>query len=206
MAASASDPRTTPMRSFEPHRIAFYECDAWVSYYRRDWGRFMRAAIGLVREGFGMSWPRTIRGAYMVLRANQLWAPNPDNDPVAAQTMMRRFFSLVNSAHHLGIDVDEAARLEVNWWRVHRELQYCREPDGYLVQPLTDALADAYAHVYSIDPGSVRAAAALRAEAMVHSDRWVREGGSRHSPLLVDELTCLARSYGALLETVRTDS
>jgi hypothetical protein len=28
-----------------------------------------------------MSWPRTLRGAWLVLRANQKWAPVPDNDP-----------------------------------------------------------------------------------------------------------------------------
>jgi len=49
----------------------------------------------------------------------------------------------------------------------------------------------------------VRRAAELRARAMVYSDLWVRQGCDLGSPLLVEELTCLVRSYGALLVAVR---
>ena len=38
---------------------------------------------------------------------------------------------------------------------------------------------------------------------MVFSDRWVRRGCDLGDPLLVEELTCLVRSYAALLEAVR---
>jgi hypothetical protein len=30
-------------------------------------------------------------GAWLVLRANQVWAPFPDNDPDAARALMKRF-------------------------------------------------------------------------------------------------------------------
>ena len=33
------------------------------------------------RAGFGMNRVRTLQGAWYVLRANQVWAPYPDNDP-----------------------------------------------------------------------------------------------------------------------------
>ena len=39
-----------------------------------------------------MSWPRTLRGAWLVLRANQKWAPVPDNDPQAARALMAAFY------------------------------------------------------------------------------------------------------------------
>ena len=77
------------MRSFDPVRLGGYEADAWVAYYQRRWGTFLRAAIGMVREGFGMPRARTLRGAWLVLRANQAWAPYPANDPDRARALMR---------------------------------------------------------------------------------------------------------------------
>src|SRR5262245_50673926 len=119
------------MRDFDPVRLGTHEADLWVSYYQRRWRTFLRAAVGAVRVGFGMPWPRTLRGAWLVMRANQAWAPYPDNDPDAARAYMRRFYVLVTRTHHEDFDVDEAARLEVAWWRAHRYLQ--REaPDGSL--------------------------------------------------------------------------
>lgn len=188
------------MRSFAPHRLGRLECDAWVAYYRREWGRFLQSSVGMVREGFGMSWPRTLQGAYLVLRANQLWAPYPDNDAAGAQETMRRFYDLVANEHRLLLDVDRAAELEVEWWRVHRYLQ--RESTDGSTAPLVDALAALYAHVYDLPEQAVRPAAQLRAQAMVVSDRWVEEGCDLGSPLLVGELTDLVQSYGALRAAV----
>jgi hypothetical protein len=53
------------------------------TYYRRKWAAFLAASVALVRAAFRMNWPRTLVGAWLVLRANQVWAPFPDNDPDA---------------------------------------------------------------------------------------------------------------------------
>ncbi len=188
------------MRSFAPHRLGRLECDAWVGYYRHEWARALQCFVGMVREGFGMSWPRTMQGAYLVLRANQLWAPYPDNDAAGAQDAMRRFYALVADQHRLRIDPYRAAELEVEWWRIHRYLQ--RETVDGSIEPLVDAVTALYAYVYDVPEDKVREAARLRSEAMVVSDRWVEEGCDLGSPLLVDELTGLVRSYAALRAAV----
>ena len=56
-----------------------------MTYYRREWVPFLRAAVRLTRYTFGLPWPQTLQGAWLVLRANQLWAPFPDNDPDGAR-------------------------------------------------------------------------------------------------------------------------
>jgi len=56
------------VRDFDPVRLGSLETDAWVTYYQRRWGPFLRAAVGMVRVGFAMPWPRTILGAWLVLR------------------------------------------------------------------------------------------------------------------------------------------
>lgn len=108
------------MRSFDPRRIGALEC----AYYQRDWPTFLRAALGLTGHAFGLGPLATLRGAWLVLRANQLWAPFPDNDPDGTRRCMQRFYQLVADRHGESFDTTVAARLEVEWWRVHREVQY----------------------------------------------------------------------------------
>ncbi len=195
------------MRSFDPLRVGRLECDAWVAYYRRRWPRFFAAAIALTRETFGLSWPQTIRGAWLVLRANQLWVPKAGNDPDGARDCMRRFYALVAVRHGESFDTSEAARLEVEWWRLHRELQdpARRGEEGELDSrelELSGAIAALFSHVYGVRPETVREAAVHRALAMRHSDRWVAEGSDPASPLIPLERGQLIDSYVSLKDGV----
>lgn len=188
------------MRSFDPRLAGARECRAWETYYRRKWAAFLFASVGMVRAAFGMSWPRTLVGAWLVLRANQKWAPVPDNDPEAARSLMARFYRLLVASEAASIDPRRAAELEVEWWRAHREAQHGRasEPDSSLVA----ALEELYAYSYSVDPAEVRLAAELRATAMVVSDQWVTSGCVPDDPRLARERSLLIRSYAALLAAV----
>jgi len=187
------------MRSFDPRRVGSLECRAWETYYRRKWAAFLVASVGLVRAAFRMSWPRTLVGAWLVLRANMVWAPFPDNDPDKARALMRRFYQLLRrSEPSTSFDPTRASELEVEWWRVHREHQHA----GDSSEGLTVALRDLYAYTYSAEPAEVREAARLRAEAMDISDRWVEAGSDPANPLLEEERALLVRSYAALLAAV----
>ena len=190
------------LRSFDPARVADLEFRAWVGYYLRDWPGVLRASVGLVRAGFGMDWLRTLHGAWLVLRANQLWAP-ADNDPAGARRCMRRFYGLLKISYGEPRDVAEAARLEVDWWRVHRQRQYAAQPiDGDPGDELVAALTRLYAFLYDEPDDAVRPAAVYRTEAMDLSDQWVAEGCHPDSPLLAQEHAALVRSYAALLAAV----
>jgi hypothetical protein len=189
-----------PHRAFDPRRVGSLECAAWVAYYRRAWLPFMRSAIGLTRHTFGLPWPSTLYGAWLVLRANQLWAPFPDNDPDGARREMERFYRLITRRYHEPFDPARAAVLEVEWWRIHREHQHT--DDGGADRPLIDALSALYAYVYGVPQPSVRAAAEQRVLAMRRSDRWVALGRDLASPLIGEERTALVRSYAALLAVV----
>jgi hypothetical protein len=188
------------MRAFDPVPLGRRECRAWAAYYQRRWFVLLGNAVGMVRSGFRMSWPRTLLGSLYVLRAIRAWAPYPHNDPVAAERLMRRFYALVARVHGGPADPTEAARLEVAWWRVHRDLQRERPQDDR--GPLVDALTTLYGYVYSCPAEDVRPAARLRAEAMRISDAWVAAGCDPASPLLTQEESTLVRGYGALLAAV----
>lgn len=200
VTSSARPPSVKAHRSFDPRRVGSLERDAWVAYYRREWIAFLRAAILLTRHTFALPWPQTIKGAWLVLRANQLWAPFPDNDPEGARKAMRRFYAIVADQHREAIDPVRAAELEVEWWRVHREHQHASS--GLDRQSLVDALAALYGYVYSVPEDDVRVAAEQRALAMDHSDRWVTEGCDLGSPLIEQERAALVRSYAGLLAAV----
>ncbi len=186
-------------RDFDPVRVGNLETDAWAAYYRRQWGPFLKAAVGMVGAGFGMNRRKTLYGAYLVLRANQKWAPYPDNDPDACRDLMRRFYLLVaRDGDDLHIDPARAARLEVEWWRRHREHQHDAGVPG---SDLEQSLVDLYAYVYVADPDRVRPAAAARVQAMDLSDAWVAAGCADET-LLAQERRALVASYTALRRAV----
>jgi hypothetical protein len=184
------------MRGFDPRAVGRWECRAWETYYRRRWGAFLVASVALVRSAFEMNWRDTLRGAWLVLRANQKWAPFPNNDPDAARALMTRFYALLDA----DLDPRRAAELEVEWWRAHRDAQHPER--GGSQQQLVEALADLYSYTYGQEKDEVRQAAQLRADAMEVSDRWVQAGANPDDPLLAEERALLVRSYAALLAAV----
>ena len=196
----------TRLRSFDPVRLADLEYRVWVAYYQRRWARLLIASAGLVRRGFGMDWYRTLHGAWLVLRANQLWGPYPDNHPKRAQACMRRFYALVRLTYGEPANPAKAAELEVDWWRVHRESQHRGGApaidDGEPGQDLVESLLRLYCYLYGDPEAALRPAAVHRARAMDLSDQWVREGCQPDSRLLPLEHAALVRSYAAMLAAV----
>jgi hypothetical protein len=197
---SRSRAPASPMRSFDPRAVGRLECRAWETYYRRQWLACLVTFVALVRAAFRMSRPRTLAGAWLVLRANVKWAPYPDNDPDAARALMTRFYRLLRASEAASFDPARAAALEVEWWRAHRAAQHGAGPGAR--EELVGALRDLYAYTYGADPEAVAAAAELRAEAMDVSDRWVADGCDPEAPALAQERALLVRSYAALLAAV----
>jgi hypothetical protein len=187
------------MRSFDPRAVGSFECRAWETYYRREWAAFLLASVRMVRAAFRMGWPQTFQGAWLVLRANQKWAPVPDNDPDAARALMRKFYVLLLANEPTArFAPTRASELEVEWWRAHRAHQGGDES----FESLAGALTDLYAYTYDADPAAVRPAAELRAEAMDVSDAWVERGCDPDDPELARERALLVRSYASLLAGV----
>lgn len=183
--------------SFDPVAVGRSECDAWATYYRRDWWRFLRSVLAMVRSGFALGPVADLRGAWYVLRANQVWAPYPDNDPQAARRLMAGFYRLTARAGRLDVDPVRAAELEVGWWHEHRQHQH--DPAGSVAE-LLDALIRLYAYVYHAEQAAVRRAAEHRVAAMELSDAWVAAGCRMDDPLLDAERLALVASYAALRE------
>lgn len=188
-------PRT--IRSFDPARVARLETENWEAYYQKRWGRLLQVSVGMVQEAFGLNFWQALQGAYLVGRAEIAAAPFPNNDVPKAEAYMRRFYGMVKRIHQEDFDVAQAARLEVNWWVVHR--QHFGQTDS---QPLVEALIELYTATFRLPAERVRAAAYYRAEAMRYSDRWVNESKASGSPLLAQVEAELLKSYTALRAAV----
>jgi hypothetical protein len=202
MGTETAGPRPpNRLRSFDPVRIANLEYRVWVGYYLRRWPQVLAASVGLVRAGFGMDWIRTLHGAWLVLRANQLWAPYPDNHPNRVRACMRRFYALVRLTYGEPSNPAKAAELEVDWWRAHREAQHAPDPADS-GEELVESVTRLDCYLYAEPAAAIRPAAVERARAMDLSDQWVREGCQPDSPLLPLERAALVRSYAALLAAV----
>ena len=95
----------------------------------------------------------------------------------------------------------KAAELEVDWWRVHRQVQYSTAP-GAGADDLVESVTRLYSYLFGEPEAEVRPAAVYRVRAMGLSDRWVREGCLPDSPLLPLVRAALVRAYAVLLAAV----
>ncbi len=186
-----------PMRRFDPRKLAHYEKENYVAYYQKDWLKLLRVSVGLVKESFGLSLWQAVYAAYLVARAEIAFAPFPDNDVPKAESYMQRFYQFLKKIHHEEFDVTRAAKLEVNWWIVHRKLFGNAEN-----RELVETLKNLYAEAYGIELAKVEEAALLRAKGMLYSDLWVNAGKQIDSPLLAQEEEALYNSYSALKKAI----
>ena len=201
-AGAVGRPASQPsrLRSFDPARVADLEYRAWVGYYRHQWYQALMAFAGLTKMGYGMDWRRTLHAAWLALRAIQLWAPLPDNNPGGARARMRRFYALVRLSYGEPASPAKAAELEIDWWRVHRQVQY--SVPGVAREDLVESVTRLYCYLFGEPEPAIRPTAVCRVQAMGLSDQWVREGCRPDSPLLPLVHAALVRSYAALLAAV----
>ncbi len=93
----------------------------------------------------------------------------PGQRPGAASALMARFYRMLAANERSKLDPVKQPRLEVQWWRAHRENQYGAAVQGGAgrgaARPLRLLLRGG--------PRRVREAAQLRADAMDISDRWI---------------------------------
>lgn len=192
--------KTSPMRTFDPRKVAYLEKEAWVAYYQKRWLRLLQVLIELVETTFGLSFVQALWAGYLNTRAQLAFAPFPNNNVPRAEEYMRRFYAYVKNIHRENFDERETAHLEVNWWVVHRQLFGQTEN-----QALVDAVADLYASAYQVARAQVYPAAYHRAQAMIYSDAWVKSERASDSPLLKQEEEELFNSYAALRQAVQIE-
>ena len=185
------------LAKFDPRRLAYYEKENYVAYYRRRWPRLLVVSISMVKEAYQLSLPQAIYAAYLVARAEMAAAPFPNNDIPRAEAYMRRLFRFLKEMYALNLDVAQTAQAEVNWWVVHRRM-FAQEQNQELIM----ALADAMSAFFGRSADTLMDAAVERAQGILYSDQWVRSGMDGASPLLKMEEDALCEGYSSLREVL----
>jgi hypothetical protein len=191
-------PGRSPLTAFDPEAVGRAEQKAWAAYYLHQWPTLFDLMLRMTRGAFGLSLPQAVYASYLNTEAQIIWSRQGAQDGLAEE-YMRRFYAYVREPVSGTYDVNNAAKLEVQWWAVHRNRdQY---PDH---SALAQALADTYAEVYQLPADKLLPAGGARAAAMDLSDQWNREGKDPSSPLLEQIATLLVQSYRSLSEAVGT--
>jgi hypothetical protein len=185
------------LAKFDPRRLAYYEKENYVAYYRKRWLRLLFVSIAMVKEAYQLSWSQAVYGAYLVARAEMAAAPFPNNDIPRAEAYMRRLFLFLKGIYAFQFDEAATAHQEVNWWVVHRQL-FAQENNQEVIAALAGAMS-----AFLGKPAQVfMQAAEQRARGILYSDQWVRSGMQENSPLLQLEEKALCAGYSRLRDAL----
>jgi len=168
--ASSAGQRKAP--DFNPVKVAYYEKAGWEAYYDRSWLRAFGLMVRLNREEFHMSLPVALAAAVDIVRASMAFAPR-DNDVQAATEHIRRYYEKARRSVGIPADAETLARLEMDYWIVHRRLALERTLDHNLdnIAPLVDSLTTLHSALFSVQPEAARRSAEYRALAAQAVDR-----------------------------------
>src|SRR5256714_4907033 len=158
-------PRTTQMREFDPDEVARLETLMWRSYYEKQRVRLFNQATELLRTQYHMTPVKSNLVAYYAANAAFVFKGGKQrSDYEKALPDLIKFYNYVHHMSDIDFDVDKAAKLELEWWIIHRQRAQHAPGD------LDRALAELQAELYRVPVVRVMEHGRLRAEAMTIRD------------------------------------
>ena len=167
----SSAPGPQDLRMFNPHEVACLETEMWRSYYEGRRAALFFQMSSLLRSQYGFRWLQSQLSAFEATRAAfvfQKGSARPDYE--LALPALRRYYSAIERRSRTPFDVNEAARLELEWWIIHRErARYGRTA-------LEHALAELQSSIFQQRSTAFHEHAAARAAAMLVRDELSARG------------------------------
>lgn len=165
-------PRRTSLREFDADEVARLETAMWRSYYSRERVKLFGEMAELLRTQYRLPLLRSNAVAYRAAKAAFVFKDGRARaDYERALPDLVNFYRSVRAVSDTDFDVERAARLELEWWIVHRE----RRRHG--PEDLPRALADLQAEIFRAPAERFAEHARLRAEAMEIRDTKADAGG-----------------------------
>ncbi len=192
-------PHKVDIRDFDPDEVARLDTAMWRSYYDRRQIKLYGELTELLAKQYRLNfWRRQ----FMAIRAAKAAFVFKDGKNRAeyerALPDLEKFYEDIRDISVSEFDARKAARLELEWWIVHRERK--NHPPG----SLSKALAETAAAVYNLPADKFKEHADLRAEAMDIRDTKAEQGGvSENDWARIDEL--LHRSWRSLHTAVNSN-
>ena len=166
-------PRTAKMREFDPNEVARLESAMWRSYYDKKQVQLFNQLSELLRTQYHMPLVRSNQVAYYAANAAFAFKDGKTQaDYEKAIPELVKFYGAIRKMSDIPFDVDRVARLELQWWIVHRE-RWKRQPDE-----LPRALAELQSSIYGVPVEQVLEHGRLRAEAMKIRDTKAENGAA----------------------------
>ena len=191
-------PRRTTLRDFDPDEVARLETEMWRSYYSRQRVRLFTEMSELLRTQYRLPLWRSNAVAYQAAKAAFVFKDGHSRaDYERALPALVSFYKSIREVSDTDFDPQRAARLELEWWIIHRER--ARHPPG----DLDRALASLASEVYRVPAERLLEHARLRAEAMDIRDAKAEQGGvTEEDWKRIDEL--LHQSWRSLHRAVNS--
>jgi hypothetical protein len=186
------------MREFDPDEVARLETAMWRSYYDKERVRLFNQLAELLRTQYHLPLVRSNRVAYYAANAAFVFKQGKErSDYEKALPDLIKFYGEIRQLSDISFDPDQVARLELEWWIIHR--QRAQHPPGDLAK----ALAELQAELYRVPVDRLMEHGRLRAEAMTIRDTRADKGGvTEEDWARINEL--LKESWRSLAEAVRS--
>ncbi len=200
LAAAALDlyyPVSTDLRDFDADEVARLDAIMWRSYYERERVKLFFQLAELLRVQFDLPWLRSHVVAFHAAKAAFVFKDGGSRaDYEKALPDLVRYYNAIRKVSVTPFDVEQEAKLELEWWIVHRQR------DQHAPGDLELALAEAAAALYRVPAEKLMEYGRLRTEAMNIRDHKAVSGGvTEEDWKRIEEL--LQGSWRALQEAVR---
>jgi hypothetical protein len=167
-------PRSHSLRDFQPDEVGRLETAMWKSYYAHERLALFGELATLLRQQYGLPVLRSYVVAYRAAHAAAVFQGGHSHaDYEKALPNLVAFYAAIGRVSSEAFDVHRAARLELDWWIVHRErASHAREE-------LDRDLAVLQGELYHLPTDPLMEHARLRADAMLLRDRGAEDGNPR---------------------------
>lgn len=160
------------LRQFDAVAIADLETDMWRAYYDKDGLRLYRLLVEMLHTHQGFPYLRANYHAYLAARAAMVFKRGQSRpDYEKALPYLVSYYRGMKRIGQLDCTPEEVARLELEWWIVHRERS------TYGDEALVQAIASTNAELYGEAPGHLYEYAKKRTEAMIIRDEEAQKDG-----------------------------
>ncbi|MBL8205417.1 MAG: hypothetical protein JNM09_14365 [Blastocatellia bacterium] len=189
-------PRQTSLREFDAKEVARLETAMWRSYYDKERLALFGKLAELLRRQYRLPLLRSNAVAYQAAKAAFVFKEGKSrNDYEKALPSLVNYYGAIRTVSDIAFDVDRVAKLELEWWIIHRERNQYTRAD------LDRSLAELPAAIYQMPVEKFAEHARLRAEAMVIRDTKAAQSGvSEADWQRIDEL--LQASWQSLHQAV----
>ena len=165
-------PHKVDIRDFDPDEVARLDTAMWRSYYSRERLRLYRELTELLEKQYRLNFWRRQMIAYYAAKATFVFKDGKTReDYEKALPDLEKFYAEIRDISTTDFDVQKAAKLELEWWIVHRQRKQYKEGD------LARALAETAAEVYRLPVENFTEHGRLRAESMNIRDTKAESGG-----------------------------